>query len=137
MPAATTPIFPEAVETATQDFINADGTAAQDVVIAGPDGALVYTLCATTDDTAAIDYSLYVQRDGGGTNFLLGTVSVPAGAGNTSGVAAVDLLDPSRIKGLDADGHLILGGTDRLRVAPRSAVTAAKTTHVVGTYGDF
>lgn len=137
MAANTVPIFPVAVETAAQDFVNADGTTPQDVVTAGAEGCLVYTLNATTDDTAAIDYSVYVQRNGAGTNWLLGTVSVPAGSGNVSGTAAVDLLDPSKLKGLDGDGNLILGGTDKLKVAPRTAVTAAKTTHVVASYGDF
>lgn len=137
MAAATTPIFPEAVETAAQDYVNADSTSYQDVVTAGADGCIVYTLQAATDDTAAIEYSVAVQRDGAGTNWLLGTVNVPAGSGNAAATPAVDLLDPSKIKGLDADGHLILGGTDKLRVAPKTAVTAAKTTYVVASYGDF
>jgi len=137
MPAGTAPIFTASVETAVQDIVNADGTTPQALVTAGTNAARVVAVTATTDDTAAIDYSLYVQRDGAGTNFLLGTVSVPAGAGNTSPVAAVDLLDPAKIKGLDLDGTLILGGTDVLKVAARTAVTAAKTTYIVGLYGDY
>lgn len=137
MVAATTPIFPEAVETAVQDIVNADGTTPQTVVTAGADGALVYSLSAATDDTAAIEYSVYVQRDAAGVNFLLGTVSVPAGSGNAAATPAVDLLDPSKIKGLDGDGNLILGGADVLKVAARTAVTAAKTTYIVAAYGDF
>lgn len=137
MAAATSPIFTTSVETAVQDIVNADGTTPQTLVTAGANGARVVAVTATTDDTAAIDFSLYVQRDGAGTNFLLGTVSVPAGAGNTSAVAAVDLLDPAKIKGLDLDGTLILGGTDVLKVAARTAVTAAKTTYIVGLYGDY
>jgi hypothetical protein len=137
MAAATTPIFPKAVETAVQDIVNADGTTPQTLVTAGADGALVYAVNAATDDTAAIDYSLYVQRDGAGVNFLLGTVSVPAASGNAAATPAVDLLDPAKIKGLDGDGNLLLGGTDILKVAARTAVTATKTTYVYASYGDF
>ncbi len=137
MAAGTTPIFPEAVETGANTFVNADGTTPKTLITAGADGALVYSLTATTDDTAAIEYSVYVQRDGAGTNLLLGSVSVPAASGDAAATPAVDLLDPSKIKGLDGDGNLILGGTDVLKVAARTAVTAAKTTYVVGTYGDF
>ncbi len=137
MAANTSPIFPKTVETGANTFANADGTNPKTIVTAGADGARVFSLNAATDDTAAIDFSVYVQRDGAGTNELLGTVSVPAGAGNVSGTPAVNLLDPSKIKGLDADGSLILGGTDLLRVAARTAVTAAKTTYVVASYGDY
>lgn len=137
MAAGFKPIFTLSVETAVQDIVNADSTTPQTLVTAGANGARVVAVTATTDDTAAIDYSLYLQRGGAGTNFLLGTVSVPAGAGNTSSVAAVDLLDPAKIKGLDLDGTLILGGTDVLKVAARTAVTAAKTTYVVAAYGDY
>lgn len=137
MVAATTPIFPEAVETAVQDIVNADGTTPQTLVTAGADGCLVYSVNVATDDTAAIEYSLYVQRDGAGTNFLLGTKNVPAGSGNANATPPIDLLDPAFCKGLDGDGNLILGGADVLKVAARTAVTAAKTTYVVATYGDF
>lgn len=137
MAAATTPIFVEAVETATQDIVNADGTTPQTLITAGADGARVFSVSVATDDTAAIEYSLYLQRDGAGTNFLLGTKNVPAGSGNANATPAVDLLDPAFMKCLDTDGTLVLGGTDVLKVAARTAVTAAKTTYVVGTYGDY
>lgn len=137
MAAGIKPIFVDSVETAAQDIVNADGTTPQDLVTAGVDGARVFSVSLATDDTVAIEYSLYLQRDGAGTNFLLGTKSVPAGSGNANATPAVDLLDPAFIKGLDLDGTLILGGGDKLRVAARTAVTAAKTTYVVATYGDY
>jgi hypothetical protein len=137
MAAGTSPIFPAAVETAAQDYVNADSTSYQDVLTAGVNGALVYTLQIATDDTAAIEWKVAIQRDGTGTDWLLGTVNVPIGSGNSNAAPAVDLLDPSKIKGLDGDGNLILGGGDKLRVAPKTAVTAAKTAYVTASYGDF
>src|SRR5687768_3099020 len=137
MAAGTTPIFTDSVETAVQDIVAADTTTPQTLVTAGADGARVYSVSIATDDTAAIEYSLYLQRDGAGTNFLLGTKSVPAASGNAAASPAVDLLDSAYIKLLDADGTLILGGTDVLKVAARTTVTAAKTTYVTATYGDY
>lgn len=137
MPAATTPIFVEAVDTGVAKFVNADGTTPKAIVTAGADGARVFSVSVATDDTAAIDYSLYIQRNGAGDNNLLGTKSVPAGSGNANATPAIDLLDPAFIKGLDSDGSIILGSTDVLLVAPRTAVTAAKTTYVLSSFGDY
>ena len=137
MAAGTTPIFLATVATAASTILPADTTTAKTIVTAGADGARVMALSATTDDTAPIDYSVYVQRNGAGTDYLLGSVSVPAGAGNTSAVAAVDLFDPSKLKGLDLDGTLPLGSTDVLKVAARTTITAAKTTYIVALYGDY
>lgn len=136
MAAGTSPIFVKSVETATQDIVNADGTTVQDLVTAGADGARVFSVSAATDDTAAVELQLFVQRDGAGGNFLLGTIQAAVGSGNSNAVPATDLLG-SNIKGLDADGSLILGGLDKLRVAPKVAVTAAKTVWVVASYGDY
>ena len=137
MAAGTVPIFIQSVDTATKALVNADGTAVFTLVTSGANGSRVVAVTATTDDTAAIDYSLYIQRNAAGSNFLIGTVSVPAASGNASATPAVDLLDPAKIKCLDLDGTLILGSTDLLRVAARTAVTAAKTTNIVALYGDY
>ena len=137
MAANQIPIFVETVETATQDIVNADGTAVQDLVTAGVDGARVFAVSVATDETVGRDLALYLQRDGAGTNFLLGTVEVPAGSGFTGTVPAIACLDPADIAVLDTDGSLILGGGDKLRVAPTSTLTAAKTMYVVAAYGDY
>jgi|SRR5919108_4247560 hypothetical protein len=137
MAANLNPIFVETAETAAQDIANADGTTVQDLVTAGADGARVFAVQASTDETANRDLTLYLQRDGAGTNYPLGSVQVPLGAGTSSSVAGVNLLDATKLRGLDVDGSLILGGGDKLRVAPTATVTSGKTIWVTAHYGDY
>src|SRR5882724_7476117 len=119
---------------------NADAQAQKTVYTAGASGSKVSSLVAVSSDTAARDVQLSITN--GGTSFPLGTISVPIGAGNSSGVNSVNLLDPSKLVGLayDSDGnpfiHLISG--DTLTVSALTTVTAAKLiTVIAATVGDF
>src|SRR5271166_3293192 len=92
---------------------NAAGQAQQTVYTAGGNGSKVSSLIAVSTDTSARDVQISITN--GGTSYPLGTVSVLAGAGNSSGVTSVNLLDPSKLLGLayDSDGnpfiHLVSG----------------------------
>jgi hypothetical protein len=119
---------------------NADGGSGKVVYTAGANGSKVSSVIAQSNDTSSRD--VFVLIANGGTNFFLGCVTVPAGAGNSGAGPSVNLLDPTRIVGLayDSDGnpfiHLISG--DTLQVAAASAVTSGKTITVMApTVGDF
>ena len=119
---------------------NADASNQKTVYTAAGNGSKVSSLLAVSTDTSARDVQISITN--GGTSFPIGTVSVPAGAGNTSAASGVNLLNTTSIPGLavDSDGnpfiHLISG--DTLTVAAQSTVTTGKLiTITAATVGDF
>lgn len=119
---------------------NADAQTQKTVYTAGGNGSKVSSLLAVSTDTSARDVQISITN--AGTSFPLGTVSVVAGAGNSSGTNSVNLLDPSKLVGLayDPDGnpfiHLVSG--DTLTVSALSTVTSGKLITVTApTVADF
>jgi hypothetical protein len=119
---------------------NADASNQKTVYTAGASGSKVTALIAVSTDTSARDVQISITN--GGTSYPLGTVSVAAGAGNSSSVSSVNLMDTGKLVGLafDSDGnpyiHLISG--DTLTVAALATVTSGKLVTVVApTVGDF
>jgi len=87
---------------------------------ANGNGILLGRLRAVSDDTAGV--SLVAARNIGGTYYRIGCVTVPAGAGNSAGVAWKDLLAD-----LNLGESLALAPSEGLYVMPVTNVTAAKT----------
>lgn len=119
---------------------NADASNQKTVYTAGANGSKVSSLIAASTDPAAHDVQISITN--GGTAFPLGTISVAAGAGNSSGVTSANMLDPTRLVGLayDSDGnpfiHLVSG--DSLTVSALSTVNSGKVITIVApTVGDF
>lgn len=86
----------------------------------GGSGVLVGRLRAVSDDTAGV--SLVAARNIGGTYCRIGCVTVPAGAGNSAGVAWKDLLAD-----LNLGESMALAPSEGLYVMPLTDITAAKT----------
>ena len=119
---------------------NADAQAQKVVYTAGASGSKVTSLIAVSTDTTARDVQVSITN--GGVSYPLGTVSVPIGAGNSSSVPSVNLLDPGLLVGLafDSDGNpeILLISGDTLTVSALSTVTTAKTITVTApAVGDF
>lgn len=142
MAANTSPIFglsanvgPDGGTNGGVEFVNADGTTAQTVFTSGTDGAVLRHLNACSDDTSAIDCSIYLND--GTADYLLGTVTVPTLAGTDGTEPAVDLLDPGLIPGVGIGGELFIPATWTVKVGLGAAVTAAKTLTLVGIGVDY
>lgn len=122
---------------------NADGTNQKTVYTAGANGSKITGLILTSTDTSP--QNIQVSITNGGTSYLLGTVTVGAGAGSngvTSSVNAFSQSSTPAILGLplDSDGnpYLLLVSGDTLTVASTAAVTATKIiTASVLAAGDF
>jgi len=119
---------------------NADAQSQKTVYTGGANGSKVSSLIAVSTDTAAHDVQVSITN--GGTSYPLGTVSVVAGAGNSSGVNSVNLLDPTKLLGLsfDSDGnpYIFLISGDTLTVSALPTVTSAKLITVTApAVGDF
>jgi hypothetical protein len=136
MAAGTKPIFVAALNNKGQTWVNADGAGAvKDVFVAGANGSRAASLIATSTDTSAIDVQVFAYD--GSTAFLIGTITVPIGAGNTGTVGGVNLLQLAGIPGLNSDGSITLPTSWKLQASNVTTVTAAKTLTVVCVGGDY
>jgi len=83
-------------------------------------GVLLGRVRAVSDDTASV--SLLAARNIGGVYYPIGCATVPAGAGNSAGVAWKDLLAD-----LNLGESMALAPSEGLYVKPVTNITAAKT----------
>lgn len=120
-------------------LVNADGTSLKSLGVAPPaDGTRIKSLTATSDDTVARVLQLWNTI--GGTDYLLGEVTVPVGAGSDGSTPAVNLLNATNMPGLQTDGishWLDLANAGNLKIKTKVAVTAAKTIYIHAEAGDF
>lgn len=122
------PTYPLQPNVGSLILTHALGTALETVYTVGGDGASdINSFIATSTDSVAHDIQIWRTNSTGPTSWLLGTVNVPLGAGNTSSVPSVNLL--AGLVGLmyDANGNPVIRLTvgDTLQVAAVVAVTAA------------
>jgi hypothetical protein len=121
------PIFIKAANVAECTYLPADTTTPK--VVFTPDatnGSKLFAINTTSDDTA--NHSVQVWIYDGSTNYLLGTVPVPAYSGTDGVNKSVNLLDPVYLPCLDADGELFLpSGSYTVKCSTKVTVTAAKT----------
>ena len=107
---------------------------------AGASGSKVSSITAASSGTIAHDLQIAITN--GGTTYLLGTVAVAIGAGNTSGVPSTNLLSATNFPGLplDSDGNpfILLVFGDTLQINPVVVVTSPlKVNIVAASVGDF
>lgn len=130
MAANTSPIFPLTPKTSTVTLVNADGTTKKTLITAGANGSKIDAVKILSDDTATVTLSFYLNK--GGTDYLVGTVSVTAGTGITAGTSPAEALEYVN------DGYaLALEAGIVLKVAASASVTSGKTVTVVAHAGDF
>lgn len=135
-----TPVFPQTPKNYKVQIANADGQTAKTVATGGSNGTKIVSLNLSSTDTSARDIQIVITRSG--TSYILGTVSVPIGAGNTSGAAAVDALRSGQVPGLplDSDGNpfiFLADASDTLQVIAPVTITSAKIVSAVAMGADF
>lgn len=142
MAVTATPIFPQAINLGLQTIVNADAQTQKTLFTAGANGSKVEALQVASSDTVARDISFYITRTA--VNYLIGTVSIPAGSGQPAAPAAtpsVDILRSLQIPGLayDAFGnrYLYLKSGDTLTMNAPVSITAAKTVTAFAQGGDY
>lgn len=123
---ASTPSFPGVPPVqGGATLVNADGAAAYKDLYMAPSGVsdkgiLMGRLRAVSDDTVAVNVRLAIRV--ADVDYPLGVVQIPAGAGDTAGVAWKDILAD-----LNVGEALEMAPGAVLRAKPLVAVTAAKT----------
>jgi len=131
---AASPVYPGAPKNPVITIVNADGTAKKTLYTAGASGAKIGSLSVASDDTAAHDIQVWLTKSA--VDYLVATIAVAAGAGNTSGVVQLNML-PLLLSLMDPAGFLLLEASAILKVNAVVAVTAAKTMYFTGTGADF
>ncbi len=132
---ANRPIFPDTIKNAALDIENADSTTAQDLLTAGTNGSRINSISVTSNDTADID--LIINYNDGTTDYGIGRVTIPVGAGTDGSTPPVSILNIIDMPFLAEDLSYYLQGTNKITIAAVTAVTAAMTIQVVATYGDY
>jgi len=137
----STPVFPQAVNHTVVTIVNADSTNKKTIYTPGANGSIIEALLVTNTDTGA--YTLNIYATISATDYLIGTVNIPASAGNATGTPSVNLLSATSNFGSvlpkDAFGNPTLqvpSGTT-LKAAVTVAVTAAKTVTILGVGSDL
>lgn len=124
--------LPLAANNQSVTLLPADTTTPKVCFTAAATDSDVKAIIATSNDTAAINLQLWICR--GGVDYLLGTINVPIGAGNSSGVPAIDLLNAVNIAGLPLDyigkRYIPMKTGDTLKVGCLVTITTAKTCYV-------
>src|SRR5512139_2344414 len=136
---ASVPTLPQTPKSSKVQILPADAIGLKTAYTGAASGSKITACIASSTDTAARDVTIGISN--GGVFYPLGTVSVPIGAGTVAGTPAVNLLDPTVVKGLpiDNDGqpYLFLVNGDTLQVKALTTVTAAKEIDVTAIGADF
>lgn len=140
MAVTHTPIFPQTVKQGAVQILPADTTSLKTIYTGATDGSRVDNILITSTDTSAKDVQLVVTISG--TDYVLGTISVPANSGFTNSVVTLNMLAHANMtSALNADNNgnkfLFLASGSILKIKALTTVTAAKAINVVAQIGDF
>jgi len=118
---------------------NTSSTAAVNLVAGGINGTKVISIICSNTDTSAYSVTFSVFRSP--SSYVLGTVAIPASAGNLAGSPPVSILNTTNVPGVpqDSDGnpYLFLEPTDTLQMANGSIIAAGKAISCHTVAADF
>lgn len=131
--------IPRLIKNPPLSLLPAHGTALQLLYTASSDDAIVKSLMARSSDTAPMNVVIAISD--GVSDYPLGTVAVPANAGNTGAIAAVDLLSGALLPGLPYDNSgkriLPLAAGTILKVGTLVAITAGKQINITSVIEEY
>ena len=124
------PIFELVVTDKGVQFTDADTTTKKNIQTGGANGTRIDAIFCSTNDTVAVNLAFYIND--GVTDFYIGNVNVPRGAGYTTvgRVEAMAVLSPVL-------GYLVLPASYILKANCVATMTAAKITDVLAMGGDY
>ncbi|RQS84325.1 hypothetical protein [Burkholderia seminalis] len=139
MAGTATPIFPQTVKCYAAQILNSDASNVKTLVTGATNGTKIESISVATTDGTTRDVVLVMTISS--VVYQLATINIPANAGNTNAIPAVDLLRHVQWPGLayDANGNKILyvASGAVLGVKSTSTVTSAKEIDFLATGGDF
>lgn len=136
MAANTIPIFPDVQNVGTKKLTNADGTTIVALFTGGADGSMVDDIIITSDSAAAHDLQIWLND--GAADILLGTVEIPIGAGNTSGVVTVSALSGGNTLNIATkSGSIYVPSGYSVKFGLVAGLAAGKFVYVTAWGGDY
>lgn len=119
---------------------NADASNQKTVYTGGANGSKISGMILQSTDTSARDVQISITN--GGTSYILGTVTVPIGAGNSGSVPSVNAFNNAQLPGLpvDSDGNpyiFLASASDALTISSLTTVTSGKLISANAVCGDF
>jgi len=140
MSGTSSPIFPQTVKQGVAQILPADTTSLKTIYTGQTNGSRVDNLLITSTDTSARDVQLVVTI--ASTDYVLGTISVPANSGFTNAVVSLNMFQHAQmVNALNVDNngnrYILLASGSVLKIKSLTTVTAAKAINVVAQIGDF
>lgn len=134
---SSTPAFVATPKSPAIQIANADAAAYKTLYAAGSSGSRV-DLGSIVNSDASNAYVLKLAIKIGATDFPIGEVAVPAGAGSNGSTKAVSLLNTTDLPQLvGSDGVLFLQASSELRVGAKTTVSGSNTLTVFAQGGDY
>lgn len=134
---SSTPSFVATPKSPAIQIVNADAASYKTLYSAGANGSRV-DLGSIVNSDASNAYVLKLAVKIGATDFPIGEVSVPAGAGSNGSTKAVSLLNTTDLPQLvGSDGVLFLQASSELRVGAKTTVGGSNTLTVFAQGGDY
>ncbi len=132
---ASSPQFINAPNVGLTKFVTADGTTIKPIFTPGASGSRILSLFATSDDSAALQFAIYMVK--ATIRYKLDTFTVPAATVITP-TTVWNVLDIAWHTWLDPqEPNLILPSGVTLEVGALAAVTSGKEVSLVVLGGDF
>lgn len=132
---ASNPAFVSTIRTPAANIAAGDGTGFKTLMVAGASGSRVEAVLVTNSDPANA-YMLQVAIKVGVTDYPIGEVSAPAGAGTNGSTAGVNLLGGFPALSTNS-GELYLAAGAELRVRSKTTVSGANVVSLVAQGGDY
>lgn len=134
---SSTPSFVATPKSPAIQIVNADAAAYKTLFSAGANGSRV-DLGSIVNSDASNAYVLKLAIKIGSTDFPIGEVAVPAGAGSNGSTKSVSLLNTTDLPQLvGSDGVLFLQASSELRVGAKTTVSGSNTLTVFAQGGDY
>ena len=132
MAVTATPAYLQTVQDFQVQILPADTTTNKTIATAGTNGTRIMAITVTSTDTSARDVAL--KKTISGTDYLLGTFSIPITAGFINSTPTVNLMNHSQLPNLPRDSngnpYIQLETGTTLTIAALTTVTAAKVISV-------
>lgn len=140
MAVTATPIFPQTLTNGVKTIIAADAQNAKIATSAGTNGSKVESWLISSTDTSARDVQIFLAISS--VSYLLTTITIPAGAGNTASVPPINILGagtqfPGLARDSNGNPYIYLAPGATLIIIALTTVTAAKTIFSVIQQGDY
>lgn len=131
------PSFVGTVRTPCAQIVNSDSTNFKTVYTAGTNGSRIENLGATNSD-AANAYTLQLAIRKGGTDYVLGEVALPTGAGTNGSTKAVNLLNETDLPQISntLNAFFLESGCE-LRAKSKTTVSGVNVINIVACAGDY